>query len=230
MGDKVLLVTATGFEVEPTLAHFGCSAAGLKGLGISGTLAESENFDCLVTGVGQLQCAAHLAMSLAAKRYEYVVQAGLAGSFSSRLPKRSVVRVREELLGDLGAESGDTFLDIVEMNLLPDNGTPFSSGVLKVSEPACAVKLNLEGVRSVTVNRTLADPRSIEWVRRRFAPDIVNMEGAALFYTCLLHGVQFIELRAISDMVGPRDKSSWDMSGAVHALNEHVITLLSARS
>jgi futalosine hydrolase len=140
-----------------------------------------------------------------------------------------VVRVTEEVLGDFGAESEGTFLDIAEMKLLPEIGSPFRSGILKVSEPSCAGALGLEGVRSVTVNRTLAEPRSIEWVTRRFAPDIVNMEGAALFYACLLHGVPFIELRAISDLVGPRDKSSWDIPGAVHALNQQVITLLRAR-
>jgi futalosine hydrolase len=225
-GDKALLVAATGFEVRPTLDHFGCNSPHLEGLGRPGATFECNLFDCLVTGVGQLQCSAHLANHLAAKRYKYVIQAGVAGSFSSSFPKCSVVRVTEELLGDLGAESGDTFLDIAQMNLLPNEGSPFRGGVLKVSEPYCARVLGLPGVRSVTVNRTLANPRSIEWIRDRFKPDIVNMEGAALFYVCSLKSVPFIELRAISDMVGPRDKSAWDIPGAVQALNSHIITLL----
>jgi futalosine hydrolase len=226
MQKKVLLVAATGFEVEPTLAHFRCSSPSVTGLGVPGASVESELFDCLVTGVGQLQCAAQLTRHLVEKQYEFVVQAGIAGSFSASYPKRSVVRVTEEVLGDLGAESGESFLDIGEMKLLPAVGAPFTSGALRVSEPTSVAVLGLPGVRSVTVNRTLANPRSIDWVRRRFAPDVVNMEGAALFYVCLLQGVPFVELRSISDMVGPRDTSTWDISGAVQALNEQVIRLL----
>jgi futalosine hydrolase len=45
------------------------------------------------------------------------------------------------------------------------------------------------------------------------------MEGAAMFYVCLLAGVPFLELRAVSDVVGPRDKAQWDIPGAVAALN-----------
>jgi futalosine hydrolase len=223
---KILLVTATGFEVQPTLDFFGCSVAALQGLGVPGAYIEGATFDCLVTGVGQLQCAAHLMSRLSEAKYSLVVQAGVAGSFSERYPKRSVVVVGEELLGDCGAEAGDAFLEIGDMGLLPKEGAPFRDGVLRAVQPAQVGLLGLPSVRSVTVNRTLAHPKSIEWIRQRFSPDIANMEGAALFYVCLLKDVPFVQIRSISDMVGPRDKASWDLSGAIGALNPHVIRLL----
>jgi futalosine hydrolase len=223
---KALLVTATAFELEPALSFFNCHASATGGLGVPGTVVESESFDCLVTGVGQLQCAAHLMSQLAEKSYRFVLQAGIAGSFSSLYPKGSVVRVVEEGLGDFGAEADGGFIDVVDMGLLPTEGTPFKGGVLSANEPSFVQALNLPAVRSITVNRTLAEPKSIEWVRQRYSPDIVNMEGAALFYVCRLKGVPFIQLRAISDMVGPRDKASWDIPGATKALCERVIELL----
>jgi futalosine hydrolase len=227
--EKVLLVTATGFEVEPTLDFFGCKAPSIKGLGVPGAFVECDGFDCLVTGVGQLQCAAHLMARLVVSRYSFVVQAGVAGSFSLRYPKRSVVMVGEEVLGDCGAETGDGFLDLGDMGLLSKDHPPFIDGVLRAVQPPQAAALGLPSVRSVTVNRTLADPKSIDWVARRFSPEVVNMEGAALFYVCRLKEVSFLQLRAISDMVGPRNKSSWDIPGAVEALNPYIIRLLQAR-
>jgi futalosine hydrolase len=52
------------------------------------------------------------------------------------------------------------------------------------------------------------------------------MEGAALFYVCCDRNLPFIELRAVSDIVGPRDKSLWDIPGAVEALNRDLIRLV----
>lgn len=225
---KLLLVTATVFEVQPTLERFAGKTQQLERLGVPGTCFEHEGFDCLVTGVGQLQCAAQLMARLATASYGAVVQAGLAGSFSTLYPKRSVVRVREEVLGDFGAEADGSYLDMGDMGLLPGDVFPFRSGVLSAVEPDEAALDDLPQVRSVTVNRTLADPKSIEWVRKRFTPDIVNMEGAALFYVCLLRGVPFVELRAVSDMVGPRDKAAWDLDGSIAALNQRLISLFVA--
>jgi futalosine hydrolase len=219
MNNKMLLVTATAFEVQPTLLAQGLKGGAISGLGVAGTLVQSERFDCLVTGVGQLQCAAHLSALLARNRYHAVVQAGLAGSFKATYPKLSVVCVAEELLADLGAESNGSYLDLIEIGLLQGHQAPFVNGALQANEGGLFDSCSLPRVRSVTVNRTLGDHRSIGWVEGRYAPDIVNMEGAAMFYVCLLAGVPFLELRAVSDMVGPRDKAQWDIPGAVAALN-----------
>jgi len=223
MSEKILLVTATAFEVAPTLEALGIKDSRAAGLGVSGACFESPLVDCLITGVGQLQCAARLMHRLCSQDYKYVLQAGLAGSFSDRFPKRAVVEVVEEILADFGAEGDGIFLDIGDMGLLPQNSTPFTDGILRVAKPIDLGEPRLPQVRSVTVNRTLSDPRSIGWVSGRYSPEVVNMEGAALFYVCLTRGVPFVELRAVSDMVGPRDKSSWDIKGGIEALNREVL-------
>jgi futalosine hydrolase len=228
MSNKALLVTATAFEIQPTLLGEGLAGSALSGLGVAGTLAEGESFDCLVTGVGQLQCAAHLSALLARKSYRCVIQAGLAGSFVPVYPKLSVVCVAEEALADLGAESNGSYLDLIEMGLLQGQQVPFVNGVLQANEAGLFDSCSLPRVRSVTVNRTLGDPRSIGWIEGRYSPDIVNMEGAAMFYVCLLAGVPFLELRAVSDMVGPRDKAQWDIPGAIAVLNQELGRVLKA--
>ena len=147
------------------------------------------------------------------------MQAGIAGSFSDRYPHRSVVLVEEEILSDLGAESPDGFMDIFEMGLVPRDQRPFEGGVLRGVTPSVLDQFGIPKVRSVTVNRVLSDAQSIAWIEGRYEPDIVNMEGAAFLYTCLMHGVRCVQIRAISDRVGPRDRSTWDIPGAVKALN-----------
>lgn len=220
MSDRTLLIAATAFEVQPTLVEFGADHGAVSGLGKAGTVIHLGRFDCLITGVGQMQCAVHLTRLLERAHYRCVVQAGIAGSFSDAYPKGSVVCVGEQVLADFGAESPGGFLDIVDMGLLPRDHAPFLDGVLLGSEGGLFSHCDLPRVRGATVNRTLSDPRSIGWILGRYAPDVVAMEGAALFYACLTVGVPFLELRAISDRVGPRDKAQWDIPGSIKALNE----------
>jgi futalosine hydrolase len=68
------------------------------------------------------------------------------------------------------------------------------------------------------VNRVLGNDAAIARAAAKYDPDVVNMEGAAVFYACALRGLQCIELRAISDKVARREKSAWNISGAVEAV------------
>lgn len=223
---RVLLVSATSFEVQPTLRSSGYQGEFSSRLGVPGEEYSLPAFDCLITGVGQLQCAAWLARVLSQRRYDIVIQAGIAGSFRDTYPHRAVVLVAEEVIADLGAESPQGFLDIFDMGLIPRDQQPFSGGLLRATVPDCFNAMTLPRVRSVTVNRVLSDPRSIGWIEGRYEPDIVSMEGAAFFYTCLTHGVSCAQIRAISDRVGPRDTSTWDIPGAIEALNVTLVDLL----
>ncbi len=216
---KTLLVTATTLEIAPALGVLFPGIEVSPGPGVPGTLIESGELDCLVTGVGQLQCAARLAKLLAERRYGAAIQAGIAGSFTESLPKRSVVVVAEEALADLGAESQEGFLDLFEMGLLTPEQHPFSAGRLVAPQLKL---LSLEGVpraKSVTVNRVLSRRESIDWVVKRFQPQVVNMEGGAFLLCCAQAELPCLSLRSISDLVGPRDKGAWDIPGAVAALN-----------
>ena len=223
---RVLLVSATMLEVLPTIAANIPSASEVSGFGAAGTLLTGKGLDCLITGLGQMQCGIHLTALLARERYDLVVQAGIAGSFTDRFPKRSIAVVSQESLADLGAEDNGGFLDLMEMGLLDPNQVPFSQGRLIAPELPIKALSALPRASSVTVNRVLSSESSIAWVRERYVPELVNMEGAALFYACLLKNVPFVSLRSVSDMVGARDKGSWDIPGAVAVLNATLGVLL----
>ena len=52
------------------------------------------------------------------------------------------------------------------------------------------------------------------------------MEGAALHYVCLHQNIPFIQLRAISNYVGERDKTKWKIDLAISNLHNELIKLL----
>ncbi|BAV04181.1 phosphorylase family protein [Filimonas lacunae] len=46
------------------------------------------------------------------------------------------------------------------------------------------------------------------------------MEGAALHYACRQTNTPFIQIRAISNYIGERDKSKWRIKDAIGELNQ----------
>jgi futalosine hydrolase len=224
---KVLVVSATQLELAPTLKRLGVSfSSASAGAVASVALGDVAQCDFLITGVGQFLCGVQLVQHLSAYSYDFVVHVGIAGSFTENVPKRSRVVVSREVFGDLGAEDNGSFLSIQQMGLLAPDEPPFKDGALHAPEVSLASLRDIPRVLSVTVNRVLSEERSIEWIRSTFSPSVVHMEGAALFYVLLARNVPFVSLRTISDLVGPRNKSSWDIAGAVSELNELLAEVL----
>ena len=56
--------------------------------------------------------------------------------------------------------------------------------------------------------------------------EIESLEGAAFHFVCLHEQLPFLQLRAISNIVGERNKKNWHLKEAVHNLNNKLITLI----
>jgi futalosine hydrolase len=54
------------------------------------------------------------------------------------------------------------------------------------------------------------------------------MEGAALHYVGSLTKTPFIQIRAVSNYVGERNKAKWKLKESVEQLEAYVITYLAA--
>ena len=52
------------------------------------------------------------------------------------------------------------------------------------------------------------------------------MEGAALHYVCLMENIPFLQLRAVSNFVGERNKANWEIGEAIHHLNEKLKSII----
>ncbi|MBO4841833.1 MAG: hypothetical protein J5478_00480 [Bacteroidales bacterium] len=65
---------------------------------------------------------------------------------------------------------------------------------------------------------------------RQVTYDIETMEGAAFFEACLRQGCGFAEIRAVSNVVGERDHTRWNIPLALQSLQQALETYKKALS
>jgi futalosine hydrolase len=46
------------------------------------------------------------------------------------------------------------------------------------------------------------------------------MEGAAFMYACLIHGLVFAQVRAVSNIVERRNRQAWKIDTSIEALGQ----------
>jgi futalosine hydrolase len=226
---RILIVAATALEVAPLVASLGSLHSRHERAGRY-THAGHE-IDVLETGVGMVATANWCARLLATEvPFDLALNLGVCGSFDPALPPGSVVHVVEDRLSELGAEDGDDFLTVSELGVLGPDTELFANGALVNASPPSLHALDaLPAVRAITVNTAHGDARSIAAVRKRFAPQVESMEGAAFMYACLTHGVAFAQVRAVSNVVERRNRERWKMAEAIAALNDVALRLIEAR-
>ncbi|MDR1584021.1 MAG: futalosine hydrolase [Prevotellaceae bacterium] len=174
------------------------------------------------TGAGIASTTYHLAKLLNDK-YDLALNIGIAGSFSEKLSIGDVVTVYSETFGDFGVASKDGFFTCFEENIVAADIFPFSNGVL-ISKDAekCSQNLSIPSVKGVTNNTVSGEELLIKRMKDKFSPDIETMEGAAFFYVCLHENIPFVEIRAISNIIEPRNKSKWNIPMAIKNLSDKV--------
>ncbi|MDI3320050.1 futalosine hydrolase [Pinibacter soli] len=208
-----LLVAATPFEIAPTVELI---------------KQKKIKVDVLIAGIGMLATAYHLTRKLAEKKYDFVIQAGIAGCFDKDFQLGDVVIVKDEIVGDLGVKEKKEYKDLFDMNFLKPNDFPYSSKVLKNKNKDALKLLKLPRVSGVTVNQITTAKPVIDLYVRKYNAVVESMEGAALHYICSQEKTPFLQLRSISNYVGERNKSKWKIKEAIVNLNEEVVRVLSS--
>ena len=220
---EILLVSATPFEIAPTLAHLEQNFARHD----EGVF-EKKNLRVrvLVTGVGMVATAFRLGHFFAHHQPQLVLNVGIAGALDPQLRIGDVLCVGTERFADLGVEEADgRFADLFDLGLLGTDAPPFQAGLMHC--PQAEQSAFLPSVHGLTVNRVHGAAASIAALRQRY-PDaqVESMEGAAFFYACLLVGVPFLQIRSISNFVEPRNRAGWNLPLAIENLNHTVLEML----
>lgn len=183
-----------------------------------------------LTGIGATQ-ACHkvtgeiLRGIIRGEPYDIVANIGIAGSYDMEaFPMGSAAIISKEYFGDLGFETNDGFKDLFQCGILGNDGFPYKGGALVRPElPLGHIEEALGKYRNgigVTVQTVTGDPAKVEGLRKRYAPHIESMEGAAVYYACLQENVPFFELRTVSNAVGERNREKWDIPAALVKLEE----------
>ncbi len=210
---RILLVSATAFEIAPFLEAIG------KKWQLTEELYERKGLrlQALITGVGMAHTAMQTARYLQANKVDLAINAGIAGAFDLSIELGKVVNVVSDQFGDMGVEEADgSFTDVFEMGLIEADQFPFSKGVLQ--NPAAASMHFLPLVKGITVNRVHGNEESIAAFRKQYAADVESMEGAAFALTCLTAEVPYLQIRAISNYVESRNRANWQIERAIENL------------
>ncbi|WP_189533964.1 phosphorylase family protein [Paludibacterium paludis] len=172
-------------------------------------LFSSPEVTSLVTGVGLTATAYATLKTIHEHRPDWLILAGVAGAFAhSGLGIGDVALVESEVEADLGFFTKDGFTHLAH---LPIDMEFERRHILDC--PHLPESDVFKRARSISLNAAMAP-----FVDTREA-DLENMEGAAFFHVCRQEGQRFLELRAISNTVGP-EADDWDLPGSVRVLTD----------
>ncbi|WP_345051299.1 futalosine hydrolase, partial [Streptomyces rameus] len=119
-------------------------------------------------------------------------------------------------VADLGAETADGFLPVTALGFGTITHRPPESLVRVVSEAAGARTGTILTVSTVTGTAG----RATALLDRHPGALAEGMEGFGVAEAAVAHGVPVLEIRAVSNPVGPRDRAAWRIGDALAALTE----------
>ncbi|OUD02487.1 futalosine hydrolase [Streptomyces swartbergensis] len=225
---RVLVATAVSVERNAVATALGALSleSDDEALGAphrpSGTTAHGgRGVDVLIAGVGPALAAASTASALTAAAlqgnpYGLVVSAGIGGGFQPEAGVGSLVVADEIVAADLGAETEDGFVSVTDLGF----------GTVRHHPPADLVRLvgDAVGARTgavLTVSTVTGTAERARALRERHPGALAEaMEGFGVAEAAAAHGVPVLEVRAISNPVGPRDRAAWRIPDALAALTE----------
>lgn len=208
MEKNILVVAATAIEIKPFLHQ-------LKEGKIAG-----KNIDVLISGIGLTASTYHIAKQIQLKKYQLVIQAGVAGCFDTSVPLGTVVAVKKETISDQSVVELNKLKTLFDLKLVPQDQHPYKKGWLINPWNTLLKKSKLKSVNGISVNQISTSKQIIRFYREHFDPVTESMEGAALHYVCLLENTPFVQLRSISNYIGERNKKKWDMQDSIINLNK----------
>jgi len=173
----------------------------------------------IAAGVGPALAAASTATALTTAAlegapYGLVVSAGIAGGFPPEAPVGSLVVADEITVADLGAETADGFVPVTELGF----------GTVTHRPPETLVRdiVSATGARPgavLTVSTVTGTAERAAELRARHPRALAEaMEGFGVAEAAAAHHVPVLEIRAVSNPVGPRDRAAWRIGEALAAL------------
>ena len=203
---QILLIAATATEIEPfTIVN--------------------NRVDTLITGVGVPATVYHLQKRIHQIDYDFIIQAGIAGSFSNEMELGKVVLVKQDCFADVGIEEKGNYTPIFNTDFTDKDEFPLADGWLMNTDDNLKYS-NLPKAKAITVNKVSDSALQKQQFVQTFNADIETMEGAALHYVCLQEHIPFLQIRSISNQVGERDKTKWKIQEAIENLNKELSILI----
>ncbi|MNW39569.1 Futalosine hydrolase [compost metagenome] len=208
---RILVMTAVEAEREAVLR-------GLKG---------DTRFVVELAGVGAPSAAASTALALAATGdYHLVISAGIGGGFVEVAALESVVVADAIIAADLGAETAEGFSSVDELGF----------GSSRIAVNVATAQRFVQALRAagqtavagpiLTVSTATGTAATAERLAKRVPGAAAEaMEGYGVAVAANRLELPTMEIRTISNAVGPRDRAAWRIKEALQALEAAFSTL-----
>lgn len=184
------------------------------------TVTESKYFnypgvEVEFCGVGVIESTYNTMRVIRDKQPDILIMAGIAGVYKhSSLKIGDAVLVSEERVADLGFFYPEGFRHISNMTL--DMSFEINS---HLKNPNKIENSPFQEAVSNSMNSAMTPFVEIEGV------EIENMEGAGFFHSCIKEGVEFYELRSISNVVDI-EHDDWDYETSIRNLTNSLNILI----
>jgi futalosine hydrolase len=218
----VLVVTAVAAERDAVADGIGSPQAVTVGPYGSSRRCETTGLDVLVVagGVGPAAAAAAAAHVVATQDVALLVSMGVAGSFASaRLAHGDTAVASSIVAADLGAMSPERFLDLTALGL--DGGAIVDCPPLLVAaarDRIAGAGLHVAVGAILTLSTMTGTAERAAELMARHGAVAEAMEGAGVAHVAALHDLPVLEVRTVSNEVGLRDRTSWDLVTALTSL------------
>jgi futalosine hydrolase len=205
MTGRLLVVTAVAAERDAV-------AAGLA-------LAPAVRAEVVAAGAGPAAAAAGAATALARAAaagdpYTLVVSAGIGGGFAPAAPVGSVAVAGTIVAADLGVATEEGFTPLAALGFGRSEHRPPAALSWAVAD-----RLGAAYGPVLTVSTATGTARRAAELRARHPGAVAEaMEGFGVAEAAAAHGVPVLELRTVSNEVGPRDRAAWRIGEALAAL------------
>ncbi|MCX5141973.1 MULTISPECIES: futalosine hydrolase [unclassified Streptomyces] len=213
---RVLVVTAVPVERDAVTRAFGPADAVSVRTVPGAEIHRAGPFDVLAGGAGPSAAAASAAFALAADRYDLVISAGIGGGFAGAAPVGTLLVADAVVAADLGAETAGGFVPVTALGFGRDRFTPPPA---LVRETAAATGARTGTVLTVSTVTGSAG-RAAALLAAHPGAVAEAMEGFGVAEAADRLGVPVLEIRAVSNAVGPRDRDAWRIGDALSALTE----------
>ena len=234
------ILTATSFEQDRLQSALSRSVQTevAKRPWMQGTMG-TRSVLLVETGMGAVNCAHALTCLLQAHAPREVWQIGVGGAYArSGLVPGDIAVATREWYGDVGVRLDDGWQDAratIGIPLLRSDAAEeepyFNCFDLDATRTRDIVQRlgntwRAEAGPFVTVQECTGTDDLGRERGERFNALCENMEGAAAAHLCALYGVDFVEIRAISNLAARRDRDAWELPLACRRAQEATLSLL----
>ena len=230
---SVLVVCAVAAERYAVVRNLGSATpievAGLAGVTVDTAAGSVQVFD---GGPGPVAAALSTAALLAVGgEYDLVVSAGIAGGFHGRAEIGDVVLADQVIAADQGVLTDEGFSTLRDLGLPGEGGYAIRNLEHRARLASGPYRLLAGDILTLSC-MTGTDARAAELAARYPRAVAEAMEGYGVIeatrrsFDRTGRDIPFTEIRAISNMIGRRDRSTWNIPLAFGALADAMSTLL----